>query len=178
MKPSVARTALAATLVAVALSHVEWSRADNGHLLLVDGRPVDVQGWLANQLNRVRRDCKSVQAMRGEDATLQAALQTLKAYSPPASHSARVAGALTSEGWMLLEVEFDTLLPAVVLMQQTGTEWVLAPRGVWSGQTHPWLAAPLIRAYLSGQVATAPPQLLACFDPKSSALNPQQGGVH
>ena len=178
MTPRVARAILVATLIGVALSHVEWSQADNGHLLVVDGRPVDVQGWLNNLLNRVQRDCTVVQTLQAQDPLLLAPLQALREHSPPASRSARVAGAWASDGWMLLEVEFDALLPAVVLMQKTGTNWALLPQGVWSGQTHPWQAAPLIRAYLSRQVASAPAALLACFDPQSVSLNPQQGGRH
>jgi hypothetical protein len=176
MTPRVARAALAATLIGVALSHLEWSQADNGHLLVVDGRPIDVQGWMNNLLNRVRRDCTTVQALQATDTLLHAPLQVLREHSPPASRSARLAGAWASGGWMLLEVEFDALLPAVVLMHKTGADWTVAPQGVWSGQTQPWLAAPLIRAYLSRQVTSAPAPLLACFDPQSASLNPQQGG--
>ena len=178
MSPRVALAALAVTLIGVTLSHVEWAQADNGHLLVVDGRPVDVQGWLNNLRNWVQRDCTTVQALQAGDAQLQAPLQALQAFSPPASHSARVAGAWAQSDWMLIEVEFDELLPAVVLLQKSNTGWTVAPQGVWSGQTHPWQAAPLIRAYLSRQVATAPAPLLACFDPKSASLNPQQGGPH
>lgn len=178
MKPHVALAALIATLIGVTFSHIEWVKADNGHLLVVDGRPVDAQGWLGNQLNRVRRDCTTVQVLQAGNALLHAPLQVLREHSPPASRSARVAGAWASGDWMLLEVEFDALLPAVVLMQKTGTDWTVAPQGVWSGQTQPWQAAPLIRAYLSGQVASAPAPLLACFDPQSASLNPQLGGPH
>lgn len=178
MTPRVALAALALTLIGVALSHVQWTPADNGHLLVVDGRPVDVQGWLNNLLNRVRRDCTTVRALQTGDAQLHAPLQVLREHSPPASRSARLAGAWASGDWMLLEVEFDALLPAVVLMHKTGTDWTVAPQGVWSGQTQPWLAAPMIRAYLSRQVASAPAALLACFDPQSDSLNPQQGGPH
>jgi hypothetical protein len=178
MTPRVALAALALTLIGVTLSHVQWTQADNGHLLVVDGRPVDVQGWLHNLLNLVRRDCTTVLALPVGDALLHAPLQVLQEHSPPASRSARVAGAWASGGWLLLEVEFDALLPAVVLMQKTGTDWTVVPQGVWSGQTHPWQAAPLIRAYLSRQVTTAPAPLLACFDPQSTSLNPQQGRRH
>lgn len=178
MTPRVARTALAATLIGVTLSHLEWSQADNGHLLVVDGRPIDVQGGMNSLLNRVRRDCTTVQALPASDALLQAPLQVLREHSPPASRSARVAGAWASGDWMLFEVEFDALLPAVVLMHKTGTDWAVTPQGVWSGQTQPWLAGPLIRAYLSHQVGSAPAPLLACFDPQSTSLNPQQGGQH
>ena len=56
MKPHVALTALIATLIAVTVSHLEWVQADGGHLLMVDGRPLDAEGWLRNQLNSLRRE--------------------------------------------------------------------------------------------------------------------------
>jgi len=166
MKPHVALTALMATLIAVTLSHLEWVQADDGHLLMVDGRPLDAEGWLRNHVNNLRRNCKDVQVLQADDQRLPLALQALKNFSPPASLSARVAAASARSDWMLLEVEFDDLQPAVVLMQKNGAAWLVEQRGIWSGQTHPWLAATHIRAYLARQVASAPADLLACFDPK------------
>ena len=174
MKPHVALTALMATLIAVTMSHLEWVQADGGHLLMVDGRPLDAEGWLRNQLNSLRRKCTDVQVLQAADHRIPLALRALKNFSPPASQSVRVAGASARSDWMLLEVEFDDLQPAVVLMQKNGADWVVAHRGIWSGQTHPWLAATHIRAYLARQVESAPADLLACFDPKGGrAPSPQ-----
>ena len=175
MTPRVALSALALTFVAVTLSHVEWQRSDNGHLLVLDGRPLDVLGWLDQQRNRLQRNCSAVQELQAGEAALQAPLAVLKEFSPPASRSARVAGAWALGDWMLLEVTFAELLPAVVLLQETDQGWDVAPQGVWSGQTHPWQAAPLIRAYLSRQVPRAPAPLLACFELRSPALKAQPG---
>jgi hypothetical protein len=65
---------------------------------------------------------------------------------------------------MLIDVPFDDLLPAVVLMQKDGADWRIAPKDIWSGQTHPWLGDPLIRDYLARQVPAAPAPLLTSFD--------------
>jgi len=174
MKPHVALTALMATVIAVTLSHLEWVQADGGHLLMVDGRPLDAEGWLRNHVNSLRRNCTDVHVLQADDQRLPLALQALKNFSPPASQSARVAAASARSDWMLLEVEFDDLQPAAVLMQKNGADWVVAQRGIWSGQTHPWLAATHIRAYLARQVESAPADLLACFDPKGgSTPSPQ-----
>jgi hypothetical protein len=174
MKPHVALTALMATLIAVTVSHLEWVQADGGHLLMVDGRPLDAEGLLRNQMNSLLRNCTDVQVLQADDKRLPLALQALKKFSPPASQSARVAAASARSDWMLLEVEFDDLQPAAVLMQKDGADWVVAQRGIWSGQTHPWLAATHIRAYLARQVESAPADLLACFDPKGGrAPSPQ-----
>jgi hypothetical protein len=177
MKPHVALAALIATLIGVTLSHVEWVKADSGHLLMVDGRPLDPQGWLVNQLNRLQRDCTNVQVLQVQDAQLAPALRVLKEFSPPASRTALVSAAWARDDWMLIEVAFDDLLPAVVLMHKVGADWVIAHKGIWSGQTHPWLAAPLIRAYLARQVESAPANLLACFDPRDDAPHPPRGRI-
>jgi len=177
MKPHVALSALIVTLIAVTLSHLDWVQVDGGHLLVVDGRPVDAEGWLRNQLNSLSRNCDDVTVLEKEDERLALALPTLKEYSAPASTSARVLAASVRGDWMLLEVEFDTLLPAVVLMQKTRSNWVISPRGIWSGQTYPWLAATTVRAYLARQVESAPSDLLACFDPTVSAAPPPRNRV-
>lgn len=166
---------LIATSIGVTLSHLDWVKVDHGHLLVVDGRPLDVQGWLANQINLLRRDCTAVQVLPPQDANLALALRGVKEFSPPASRTARASAAWASGHWMLIDVAFDDLLPAVVLMQKDGPDWRIAPKGIWSGQTHPWLADPLIRDYLARQVPAAPAPLLACFDsqavpPRSSPL--------
>jgi hypothetical protein len=177
MKPHVALSALIVTFIAVTLSHFDWVQADGGHLLVVDGRPVDAEGWLRNQFNNLSRNCAQVKVLKEDDERLALAMRALKEYSAPASRSARLLAASLRGDWMLLEVEFETLLPAVVVMQKTGSNWVIAPGGIWSGQTYPWLAATTVRAYLARQVESAPSDLLACFDPKVSAAPPPRGMV-
>jgi hypothetical protein len=166
MKPHVALPLLAITAVLVGLSHVQWLPTDNGHLLAIDGRAVDVHGWLADTANRLQRDCTSVQALNEQDALYGQALSAVQAYSPPASNSARLKAAWRSGTWLLVEAQFDTLLPSVVLMRDVAGQLQIEPQGIWSGETHPWRAAPLIRNYLAQQVPTVPPALLACFEPQ------------
>jgi hypothetical protein len=71
---------------------------------------------------------------------------------------------------MLIEVEFDTLLPAVVTLKETQGEWSVVPNAIWSGHTHPWVAAPWIRNYLSKQAPDMPANLLECFTPQSKSF--------
>lgn len=74
----------------ITLSHLDWVRVDHGHLLVVDGRPLDVQGRLANQVNLLRRDCTAVQVLQPQDADLVLALRGVKEFSPHASRTARI----------------------------------------------------------------------------------------
>jgi hypothetical protein len=171
MKPRVAIAALVATAAWVTLSHFGWEKSDNGVLLLVDGRAVDAQGWLSDRLTRLQRDCRHVTRLQLDDERLLATTLTLKAYSPPDSDTARITAAWTAGPWMLVEVAFDKLLPAVVLMKQADSGWRISPEGIWSGQTHPWVAAPLIRNYLASRAPDVPDDLLACFEPTTSLMD-------
>jgi hypothetical protein len=166
MKRHVALTVLALTALCVALSHLRWMPTDNGHLLAIDGRAVDVQGWLADTSNRLRRDCTAVHTLSEQDVLHAQALAAVRAYSPPASRSARLQAARRAGPWLLVEVQFDDLLPSVVLMRAVAGRLQIEPQGIWIGQTHPWRSAPLIRSYLARQVPSAPPELLACFEPQ------------
>ena len=175
MKPRAAIAALVATAAWVTLSHFDWEKSDNGVLLLVDGRAVDAQGWLSDRFNRMQRDCREVSQLPPQDERLLAATLALKTHSPPDSETVRITAAWTAGSWMIVEAAFDTLLPAVVLLKQVDSQWTIATQGIWSGQTHPWQAAPLIRSYLAGRVPDAPRPLLACFEPSQPNLNlPQQ----
>ena len=166
MKRHVALIALALTALGVGLSHLQWLPTDNGHLLAIDGRAVDVQGWVADTHNRLRRDCAAVQTLNVQDPLHAQALAAVRDYSPPASKSARLQAAWRAGPWLLVEAQFDALLPSVVLLRDVAGRVQIEPQGIWSGQTDPWRTAPLIRAYLSQQVPTAPPALLACFEPQ------------
>lgn len=166
MKRHVALTALALTALVVGLSHLQWLPTDNGYLLAIDGRAVDVQGWVADAHNRLRRDCAAVQTLNVQDPLYAQALAAVRDYSPPASKSARLQAAWRAGPWLLVEAQFDALLPSVVLLRDMAGRVQIEPQGIWSGQTHPWRAAPLIRHYLTQQVPTAPPALLACFEPQ------------
>ncbi|WP_146182797.1 hypothetical protein [Limnohabitans sp. Jir72] len=178
MKPRMAIALLLATAIGVTLSHLQVQATDHGFLLDVDGRPVDVQGWWSDTLNGLQRDCARVQRLPTQDAQLAPALHALQAESPPASRTARITAAWVAGPWLLVQAEFDELLPAVVLLQSHDGTWTVVPQGVWSGQTHPWRAGPLIRSYLQGRVPNAPATLLSCFEPQAIGHAPADAGPH
>lgn len=179
MKPHVALTALLLTLAGVTAAHLDIEPRDNGWLLLVDGRAHDVLGLANETWNRVLRRCGAVQPV-GEGALHDAALAAVRSYSPPDSASARLLQLRRDEGWLLAEVEFDRLFPAVVLLRQTAPadsaagpvpgHWQIDDRAIWSGMTHPWKAAPLIRQYIGTRAPDAPARLLQCFEPMAGGL--------
>lgn len=176
MKPRMVIVLLLATAIGVTLSHLQVQATDHGFLLDVDGRPVDVQGWWSDTVNGLQRDCTRVQHLPAQDAQLGPALRALQEESPPASRTARITGAWMASPWLLVQAEFDELLPAVVLLQLRGGAWTVVPQGVWSGQTHPWRAGPLIRAYLQSRVPGAPATLLSCFEPQAVGRRPPDTG--
>ena len=175
---------LLAALAAVSfgLSLLGLEHRDDAWLLKLGGRPVDVRGaaWAAWQ--DAARDCSAVQRLDPERAAVAvAAVEALRAFSPPDSWSARVRRvdywpspasgqhpqnpASVPSGWFTVQAEFDRLEPVVVLVRQEGPHAEVLASGVWSGTTLPWNPAWRIRRFLSDRVPQAPAALLPCLDP-------------
>jgi len=168
MKKKVAWTVLGLVLVGVVASHVSWEKKDNGYLLVLDGREVDLLGQLRNGVNRALRNCERVNFLTAQDPRYGEVKATIQAYSPPQSNSAKLASVWAAGDWRLAEVEFAQLLPAVVLMRTVNGTPVIVPHAVWSGYTQPWKAAPHIRRYLAMQGGdSVPTDLYDCFEPQS-----------
>lgn len=171
MKKKAYLALLAVTLLAVISIHVHWTTNDNGTLLVIDNKPVDFLGTINNQWNRVTRTCSGVTRLSPQEEKFQTAQSLIRNYSPPSSQTAVIAGAWALESWTLVEVEFQDLLPAVVLIQTTDNQTQIVPNAVWSGYTQPWKAAPYIRNYIEQQVPQMPVALTRCFDPQSQSFN-------
>jgi hypothetical protein len=164
MKRHVALVALVVTAAVVIDLHVDWRRADNGVLLRVGERDVDVWGQMREAWTVFSRRCGQVQTLRAGDPVWDRALATIRDYSPPDSHSAQVVNLLRQDEWLLAQVVSDRLMPAVAALKIDGPDINLVPRGVWSGNTAPWVAAPWVRDYLRRQVPPLPPALTDCLE--------------
>lgn len=152
-------------IMGILLNHFSFSQKENGWLLNVDGREVDAVGMVQEKWVKLTRNCTQVKQLDANSESYAAVQKIIQEYSPPSSESAHIAKLMTVQGWYLAEVEFKELLPAVVLMDTDQGQPRIVPHAIWSGETHPWLAAPFIRKYLSSQAPQSPRQLLACFDP-------------
>ncbi len=162
MKRRSALLALAIVLVLMSLSHLEIEQTDDSWLLRVDGRPVDLAGRVAEGLNWLGRDCRQVQSLTPDDARSRLALQTLQAHSPPDSLSASITGLWAQGDWMLAQVRFERLHPALVLLRREAHAWEVVNAGVWSGTAHPFRPGPFIRRYFERRVPDVPTDLLDC----------------
>ena len=171
MKKKVALPLLAIVLIGVIASHISFKSADHSHLMVVDGIEIDVLGKMQNQWLLHTQNCEGVSQPQAGQEKFQAVQKAIQSYSPPQSQSAQIAAMWTLSEWTLAEVEFDALLPAVVTLQINNNEQNIVPRGIWSGHTKPWMAAPLIRTYLKTQVPEVPLQLLNCFIPRSKSFS-------
>lgn len=178
MKRHVAAIVLALTAAVVIDLHVDWRRADNGVLLRVGEQDIDAWGHARETWVRLTRRCGTVQALRAGDPAWEAVQAAVRAYSPPDSQSAQVAALSRQGDWLLAQVVSDTLMPAVVTLRLQGSVPSLEPRGVWSGNTAPWLAAPWIRDYLRRQIPQLPQALADCLQiaPGSPLQRPQTAG--
>jgi hypothetical protein len=168
MKKSVSIYVLLLVALCVTFSHVSWRHQDNGALLVVDEREIDIMGLAQERWVSLRRNCQAVAPIHPPSKQYRDIHALIQAYSPPGSESARIASLISTEAWALAEVQFEELLPAVVLIRQTEGELKIIPNAIWSGETHPWQAAPYIRHYMATRAPQAPAQLLDCFEPRSN----------
>ena len=162
---------LSIVLIAVVASHINWIKDDLGYLLTIDGKPLDLIGNLKNEVTKATRNCESVVRVLPAQHKYQIAQTLINDYSPPDSSQAQIASVWSKDSWLLVEVEFKKLLPAVVLIQNANSAPSILAEGIWSGYTNPHKSAPFIRDYLSNQVEAVPAQLLNCFDPQSKSFN-------
>jgi hypothetical protein len=171
MKKHVALTLLVLTTLGVLKAHVDVERQDGGYFLSFQGKKHDVLGAFLNQTNAVLRQCRTVQVVDVNSAKAGKALGAIQNFSPPDSQDARLLGLQQQGPWLLAEVEFSTLNPAVVLLTNTADSTRIVEGAIWSGTTAPWQSASLIRRYIQDRAPQAPPALMDCFDPASALFN-------
>lgn len=161
---------LTLSLAVLSGMHIGWTQDETGVLLTLDDRPVDLTGVANEHLNKLTRNCEAVELLKPADEKYRVADRLIRDYSPPDSKSATIASVWSTASWMLVEVEFKGLLPAVVLIQNANTSASIIPEAVWSGHTNPRKPAPFIRAYISDKAPHAPRSLINCFDPQSASF--------
>ena len=162
---------LVLVLMGVVLSHFNLKTDENGTLLLLDNRPIDIKGEWRDNWTRWTTDCSGVRVLDPVDREYQDAKLLIQAYSPPSSASVKLSSVIIYQDWMLAEAEFEDLLPSVVLIQTSPLPMTIISNAVWSGYTQPWKAAPYIRQYISHQAPQAPNQITNCFYPRSKSFN-------
>ena len=165
MKKHVAITLLVLTTLGVLKAHVDIERQDGGVFLTYQGKKHDVLGVVLNQGNTVLRQCRDVQQIDTSSPLASLALAAIQHFSPPDSQNARLLGLRQQNAWLLAELEFATLNPAVVLLHSAQERVSIVDGAIWSGTTAPWTSAPFIRRYIRERAPLAPPELMDCFDP-------------
>lgn len=165
MKKYVALTLLALTAVGVIASHLNVEQHDDSFLLGVDGARFDVRGRVSDHVNQLTRRCDAVHVLALNEPMAQAVKLAVSDFSPPDSRSLNVRQIATSGSWVLAEVEFSNLQPAVILLDHQANGYTIDNGLIWSGSADPWVAGPWIRRYLQQRAPQAPSALLACFDP-------------
>ena len=156
--------------VLVLSSHIGWVRGDLGILLTIDERPIDVVGNFEDKLNTLTRNCGEVKRLTASNKQYQLAQSLIHDYSPPDSSKANISSAWSMGTWILVEVEFKELLPAVVMIQKADSDAAIVPDAVWSGYTNPHLPAPFIRKFLIQKLNSPPVALINCFEPQSESF--------
>ena len=170
MKRHVAATLLVLTTLGVINAHVDIEAQDGRNFVVWQGKKHDVIGWLADHNNQLWRDCSAVQQLSLASPAAEQVLNLIADHSPPDSRNAKLVSLLQQGDWLLAELAFAQLNPAVVVLQAGSTGMRLPERAVWSGSTAPWQPGPRIRHYLQSQVPQVPAALLACYDPATPGL--------
>jgi hypothetical protein len=171
VKKHVAITLLVLTALGVLRAHVDIERQDGSYFLSFQGKKHDVAGMLLNQTNAMLRQCGDVQTVDIHSTQADSVLNVIRNFSPPDSRQARLLGLQQQGSWLLAEVEFATLNPAVVLLTRAPDRISVVEGAIWSGTTAPWHAASLIRRYIQGRAPQAPAELLSCFNPAGALFN-------
>ncbi len=172
MKRHVALTLLALTTLGILNAHVDLPQVDGRRFVLAQGRLHDPLGWLEDRWNTLRRSCGAVRTIAPSDPTHARVRQAIQAFSPPDSHSAQLVQLLALGPWLLAEVEFAQLSPAVVVLHGAPAP-VVMDGAIWSGSTEPWRPAPLIRQHLRARAPGMPADLAACYTPQQALFKPR-----
>jgi hypothetical protein len=170
LKRHVAATLLVLTTLGVINAHVDVEAQDGRYFGVWQGKKHDVIGWLADHKNQLWRDCSAVQQLSNASPAAEQVLTLIADHSPPDSRNARLVSLLQQGDWLLAELVFAQLNPAVVVLQAVPEGIRLPERAVWSGSTSPWQPGPRIRQHLELQVPQVPAALLACYDPVTPGL--------
>lgn len=176
MKRHVAATLLALTTLGVINAHVDVDAQDGRYFGVWQGKKHDLIGKLEEHRNRLWRHCSAVQRATPDSAAAAQVMALIRNYSPPDSRQAQLISLQQLGPWLVAELNFTQLNPAVVLLRQEGEALQLLERAIWSGSTAPWEPGPRIRAHLLGQVVAPTAHsallatLLACYEPDSAGL--------
>jgi len=170
LKRHVAATLLVLTTLGVINAHVDIEAQDGRNFVVWQEKKHDVIGWLSDHNNQLWRDCSAVQQLSHASPVAAQVLSLIAEYSPPDSRNAKLVSLLQQGDWLLAELAFAQLNPAVVVLRSDPRGMRIPERAVWSGSTAPWQAGPRIRQHLALQVPEAPAALLACYDPAATGL--------
>jgi hypothetical protein len=170
LKRHVAATLLVLTTLGVINAHVDVEAQDGRYFGVWQGKKHDVIGWLADHKNQLWRDCSAVQQLSNASPKAEQVLTLIADHSPPDSRNARLVSLLQQGDWLVAELVFAQLNPAVVVLQAVPEGMRLPERAVWSGSTSPWQPGPRIRQHLELQIPQVPAALLACYDPVTPGL--------
>lgn len=177
MKRHVAATLLVLTTLGVLNAHVDVEAQDGRYFGVWQGSKHDVVGWLEDHSNQLSRNCSSVHQLAPDSPAAGQVLALIREYSPPDSRQAELISLQQQGNWLVAELNFAKLNPAVVLLQQDGEKLLLPERAVWSGSAAPWRPGPRIRSHLKASQPLSeslrepvPESLLACYEPASPGL--------
>ncbi len=142
----------------VMYSHVE--RVDDGFIIATKTGVMDPIGELKLAFTRATRDCTAVKEV--SSAEILAALAASKVVKINDANPKPRAG-WKQDAWLLVEVDFDSLEPAILLIEHVASNYTVA--ALYGGTAAPFNDVQVIHSYFSRKQSAAPRQLINCYEP-------------
>jgi hypothetical protein len=158
-------------MLAVGVTHVE--RFDTSYLVVTQDSVYDFIGMAREKWNSMTRDCDDVALDSGTSDKSKAIENYLNLGLVQSSGRVTVLTTAAQLDWYLVEVEFESLEPALLLLRYEQGKYVWFKDATWSGNPGPWVAGPIIREFIGTKVPSTPKQLLQCFKPRLSHFQAQ-----
>lgn len=136
-------------------------RLDNSYVIVTRNHVYDFIGPVKNAFNRVTRTCGDVTPIDHASPHWQTISEFLSKQASLSTAMPRQL--LQQDGWVLVESEFQSNEPGILLLAPDGTGFKVA--AVWSGSAAPFSERNAIRHHLFASEPRAPAALVRCFEP-------------
>ncbi len=158
------RNAIAITATTLLLGGIvlfsQVEKVDDGYIINTETGAIDPVGALKLAFTRATRDCTLVKDV---DATYVLAALTASKVDQINKGDPRPRAGWTQDRWLLTEVEFESLEPAVILLERVADSYKVSE--LYGGTAAPFNDVQAIHTYFLQQRIDAPRQLINCYEP-------------
>ncbi len=154
-------TIIGTACAVAALVYTRTEKLDDGYIFWTMNGVIDPVGEARLAYTRATRDCRDVQKIEQTEALAGLAISNLASRNGGAIPKPRAGW--KQAGWILVETDFDSLEPAVVLLEPTAEGKRRAY--IYGGTAAPFNDVQAIHQSFAQQSKDAPRQLINCYEP-------------